>query len=75
MSEVNDTKENRKALKKANTKTSFMNLMDSPDFNYYFKILSDYKYFNIFYLKPLNWLRVIKKFLKLLFQLPVSAKK
>lgn len=75
LSGVNDTKENRKALKMANTKTSFMNLMDSPDFNYYFKILSDYKYFNIFYLKPLNWLRVIKKFLKLLFQLPVSAKK
>jgi len=37
LNEVDNTRENHKALKIANTKTNFMNLMGSPDYHYYFK--------------------------------------
>jgi glycosyltransferase involved in cell wall biosynthesis len=66
LAEVNNTKENFKVLKRANTKTNFMNLMNAPNYKYYFKILFNYKYFNIFLLEPVNWLKIIYKFLKLL---------
>lgn len=67
--EVNNTKENFRILKKANTKTNFANIIASPNFKYFFKIIFCHEYFNIFLLKPNEWCKIIYKFFKLLFSI------
>jgi glycosyltransferase involved in cell wall biosynthesis len=69
LSEVNNTKENFKILKKANTKTNFANIIASPNLKYFFKIIFRNEYFNIFFLKPKELFRIIHKFFKLLFSI------
>ena len=51
----------------AKNKTMFYLLISSPNFAFFFKILKS-KYLILYILKPVQWLRIIYKFLKLLFR-------